>query len=42
MAANLDDMTERARSGWNGFSWFIGLATVGILGALGLMALFLL
>ena len=42
MATNLDDMTARSREGWNGFSWFIGLACVGVVVTLGLMALFLL
>ena len=42
MATHLDPMTERARAGWKGFSWFIGLASLAIAVVLGLMAIFLL
>lgn len=42
MAANFDEMTERAREGWNGFSLFIGVSSVAVVVVLGLMAITLL
>ena len=40
--ANTDPFTERARAGWRGFIWFLGLSTAAIALALALMGLFLL
>lgn len=40
--SQLDPITERARSGWKGFSWFIGMASIAIIVVLALLAIFLL
>lgn len=42
MATDNDSIAENTKEGWNGFCWFIGLSTAGILTALALMAIFLL
>jgi hypothetical protein len=42
MATKLDPSTERARAGWKGFSWFIGMASIAVIVVLALMGIFLL
>jgi len=42
MAGETDPHTARAREGWKGFSWFLGLASAAVAAALGLMGIFLL
>ncbi|MEE8332857.1 MAG: aa3-type cytochrome c oxidase subunit IV [Alphaproteobacteria bacterium] len=42
MATDNEAIARTSKTNWNGFCWFLSLATIAVALALGLMAIFLL